>query len=125
MNDFTKKLIRCLSGTPEPYDFNTNSKVVEEIRNFYKKKNRKAKIECSLRLAAAIAITIYGVIGIKYNTGLHVTWALFTAIVGVNAAMVIILWYWQIQAKLSILKEMKELQLQLTELTQKQNNHEN
>ena len=91
MNDFPKKLIRCLTGTPEPYDFDTHSEVTEEIKNFYKKKIKKAKIECSLRFLAAVAITVYGALGIKYNTGTYVTWALFTAIVGVNAAMVIIL----------------------------------
>ena len=63
---------------------------------------------------------MYGALGIKYNTGRYVIWALFTAIVGVNAAMVIISWYWQIQAKLSIQKEMKELQLQIAALSEKE-----
>ena len=72
-----------------------------------------------------MAITVYGALGIKYNTGWYVTWALFTARVGVNVAMVIIIWYWQIQAKLSILKEIKQLQLQIAELTGKEQPSEN
>jgi hypothetical protein len=122
MNDFVKRLIACWSGGH--YDLDKNYAVTQEIKNLYKKNLKKAKIECYLRLAAAAAITVYGALGIKYNTGWYVTWALFTALVGVNAAMVIILWYWQIQAKLSIQKEMKELQLQIAELAGKKSTAE-
>ncbi len=123
MNDFVKRLLCCWSGGR--YDLDKNSAVTQEVGNLYKKQLRKAVIECYLRLAAAVAITVYGAIGIKYNTGWYVTWALFTAIVGVNAAMVIILWYWQIQAKLSIQRGMKELQLQIAELAGKEPPSEN
>jgi len=117
MNDFVKRLLCGWSGGS--YDLDKNSAFTQDVGKVYKKQLRKAVIECYVRLAFAAAITVYGAIGIKYNTGWHVTWALFTAIVGVNAAMVIILWYWQIQTKLSIQKEMKELQLQIAELTGK------
>jgi hypothetical protein len=39
--------------------------------------------------------------------------------------MVIILWYWQIQTKLSIQRGMKELQLQIAELADKESSSEN
>ena len=123
MNDFVKRLLCCWSGGH--YDLDKNSAVNQDIGNLYKKQLRKAVIECYLRLAAAGAIIVYGAIGIKYNTGWYVTWALFTAIVGVNAAMAVILWYWQIQAKLSIQRGMKELQLQIAELTGKEQPSEN
>ena len=123
MNDFVKRLMGCWSGGH--YDLDKNCAVTKEIGNLYKKQLRKAVIECYIRLAGAVAITVYGAIGIKYNTGWYVTWALFTAIVGVNAAMAIILWYWQIQAKLSIQREMKELQLQIAELAGKEPPSEN
>ena len=123
MNDFVKRLLGCWSGGH--YDLDKNCAVTQDIGNLYKKQLRKAVIECYLRLAAAGAIIVYGAIGIKYNTGWYVTWALFTALVGVNAAMVIILWYWQIQAKLSIQRGMKELQLQIAELAGKEQPSEN
>jgi len=122
MNDFVKRLLCCWSGGH--YDLDKNSAVTQDIGNLYKKQLRKAVIECYLRLAAAGAIIVYGAIGIKYNTGWYATWALFTALVGVNAAMAILLWAWQIQAKLSILKEIKQLQLQIAELTGKELSHE-
>ena len=123
MNDFVKRLLGCWSGGH--YDLDKNHAVTQDIQNLYKKQLKKAVIECYLRLAVAVAITVYGALGIKYNTGWYVTWALFTAIVGVNAAMVILLWYWQIQAKLSIQKEIKQLQLQIAELTGKEPPSEN
>ena len=118
MNDFVKRLLCCWSGGS--YDLDKNGAVTKEIGKLYKKQLRKAAIECYIRLAAAAAITVYGAIGIKYNADRYVTWALFTAIVGVNVAMVILLWYWQIHAKLSIQKDLKQLQLQIAELAGKE-----
>jgi len=122
MNNSIKRLLAGWSAGH--YDLDKNHAITLEIGDLYKKKLRKATIECYLRLVAAGAIIVYGTIGIKYNTGWYVTWALFTALVGVNAAMVIILWYWQIQAKLSIQKELKELQLQVSELAGKESSFE-
>ncbi len=123
MNDFVKRMLCCWSGGS--YDLDKNSAVTQDIGNLYKKQLRKLVIECYLRLAAAGAIIVYGAIGIKYKTGWYVTWALFTALVGVNAAMAILLWGWQIQAKLSIQRGMKELQLQIAELAGKEQPSEN
>ena len=122
MNDFVKRLLGGWSAGS--YDLDKNSAFTQDIGNLYKKQLRKAIIECYIRLAAAGAITVYGAIGIKYNTGWYVTWALFTAIVGVNAAMAVLLWGWQIQTKLSIQRGLKELQLQIAELAGKKSSSE-
>ncbi len=123
MNDFVKRLLCGWSAGR--YDLDKDGAFTQNVANVYKKQRRKAVIECYLRLAAAGAIIVYGAIGIKYNTGRYVTWALFTALVGVNGAMVVILWAWQIQAKLSIQRGMKELQLQIAELAGKEQPSEN
>ena len=123
MNDFAKRLLACWSVGQ--YDLDKNCAVTQEIEELYKKRLRKAKIECYLRLAAAVAIIVYGALGIKYNTGWYVTWALFTAIVGVNAAMVIILWSCHRVAFFTLLKEIKQLQLQIAELAGKESSSEN
>ncbi len=122
MNNFVKRLLGCWSAGS--YDLDENSAFTQDIANLYKRQNRKAIIECYLRLAVAAAITVYGAVGMKYNTGRYVTQALFTAIVGVNAAMAILLWYWQTQTKLSIQRGMKELQLQIAELIDKKSSTE-
>ncbi len=122
MNNFVKRLLGCWSAGS--YDLDENSAFTQYIGNLYKKQHRKAVIECYLRLAAAAAITVYGAIGIKHNSGWYVTWALFTAIVGVNGGLAVIMWYWQIQTKLSIQRGMKELQLQIAELVDKKSSTE-
>ena len=88
----------------------------KEIVQVYNKKMKKYKIEFWLRYAAAIAITIYGVLGLKYNTGRYVEWALFTALVGSNLIFMLILWYQHRVIRLETLKEIKQLQLQIAEL---------
>ena len=114
MNDFTKRLLGCFSAAP--HDLDKGEQLAEEVQALYKKKLRKAVIECYLRLAGAAAITVYGAIGIKYNTGRYVDWALFTALVGFVSMAMIILWYWQLQAKLSIQREIKQLRLEVSQL---------
>lgn len=114
MNDFTKRLLGCFSASP--HDLEKGEQVAEGVQALYKKKIRRAVIECYLRLAGAAAVTVYGAIGIRYNTGRYVDWALFTAMVGFVSAAMIILWYWQLQAKLSIQREIKQLRLEISRL---------
>ena len=122
MNDFHKKLKDYTSVGD--FDLDKGDTVAQEVQNMYEAKMKKARVQFWWRFAGAAAITVYGALGIKYNTGWYVTWALFTAIVGVNGAMTVILWAWQIQAKLSIQRGMKELQLQIAELAGKESSSE-
>ena len=114
MNDFTKRLLGCFSAPP--HDLEKGEQLAEGVQALYKKKIRRAVIECYLRLAGAAAVTVYGAIGIRYNTGRYVDWALFTAMVGFVSVAMIILWYWQLQAKLSIQREIKQLRLEISHL---------
>lgn len=114
MNDFTKRLLGCFSAPP--HDLDKGEQLAEEVQALYKKKIRRTVIECYLRLAGAAAVTVYGAIGIRYNTGRYVDWALFTAMVGFISVAMIILWYWQLQAKLSIQREIKQLRLEISHL---------
>jgi len=115
MNDFYRRLKN--SCRIDDFDLDQNDTVAQEVRTLYKRKVKKAKMQFWFRFTVAVAITVYGVLGIKYNTGWYVTWALFTAIVGVNAAFVLILWYWQLDAKLAVLKEVKQLRIEVNALT--------
>jgi len=123
MNNLEKELKKTLKTEPgfDPAQSETKTK---EIVQVYDKTMKKYKIEFWLRYAAAIAITIYGVIGIKYNTGRYVTWALFTAMVGFNLIIMMILWYQHRVIRLETLKEIKQLQLQIAELADKKSSNE-
>jgi hypothetical protein len=93
--------------------------VTEEVKALYDKSIKKARRECYLRLAAAGAITVYGMVGLRYNTGRYVDWALFTALVGFVCVALIILWYWQLQTKLTIQREIKQLRLEVNTLLER------
>ena len=120
MNDFIKKLRNCC-GTGD-FDLDKSDAVTQEVRKMYKQKLKKAKIQSGLRLAGAAAITVYGALGIKYNTGWYVQWALFTALIGANAGFMVVLWYWQLETKLGILKEIKQLRLEINALSESKEN---
>jgi len=47
-----------------------------------------------------------------------ILWAIFF-IIGFNSSILIKLWYWVVDAKLNVLKETKQLQLQIAELADK------
>ena len=116
MKDFTKRLLSCCS-TGE-YDLDKSYTVNQEVRNLFEKKIKRAKIECYLRLLAGVFITVYGAFGIKYNTGRYVQWALFTALVGFITSITVLLWYWVIQAKLTILREVRQLRFEVNMLSE-------
>ncbi len=122
MNNFHKKLKDYTSVG----DFNLDKgdTVAQEVRSLFEAKMKKARVQCWWRFAVAVAVTIYGALGIKYNTGYYVQWALFTALVGANAAFMILLWYWQLDTKLGILKEVKQLRIEISALTESKENHQ-
>lgn len=114
MNDFTKRLLACFSAPP--HHLEKDAQLAEEVKALYDQSIKKATRECYLRLAAAGAVTIYGVVGLRYNTGRYVDWALFTALVGFVSVAMIILWHWQLQTKLTIQREIKQLRLEVNML---------
>lgn len=123
MNNLENKLKKTLK-TESGFDPGQSETKRKEIAQVYDKTMKKYKIEFWLRYAAAIAITIYGAIGIKYNTGRYITWALFTAMVGFNLILALILWYQHRVIRLETLKEIKQLQLQIAELADKKSSDE-
>jgi hypothetical protein len=123
MNDFQKKLRDYTSAGN--FDFDKGETVAQEVKSMYDGKMKRARVQYWWRFAVAVAIVIYGAAGIKYNSGWYVQWALFTAVVGVNAAFAIVLWYWQLDTKLGILKELKQLRIEIAGLKEDKENCEN
>jgi hypothetical protein len=67
-----------------------------------------------------------GYIGLRSagNTRGMILWAIFLMI-GFNSTILMKLWYWVVDAKLNIQKEVKQLQLQIAELADKNRPAEN
>ena len=116
MEDFEEKLVSCCSN--DKYELDRNYTATKEVRDLFEKQSKKARRECWLRLLAAAFVTVYGALGIKYNTGWYQLWGLFTAMVGFTSLIMIILWYWLIQTKLTILREIKQLRLEVNRLSE-------
>ena len=116
MNDFHRKL-REYTGTGE-FDLDKGDAVAREVAGMYEAKMRRARLQFWWRFAVAAAIAVYGAIGVKYNTGWYAQWALFTALVGVNLGIGIVLWYWQLDTKLGLLRELKQLRLEVSALAE-------
>jgi hypothetical protein len=115
-----KKTLKSDSGfDPDKDQF----KQKETVRMFYDNM-RNVKIVFWIFMAISLAIIVIGAIGIFQNTGRYITWALFVALVGFNSTILMKLWYWIVSSKLSLLKEIKQLQLQIAELADKKSNDE-
>jgi small-conductance mechanosensitive channel len=114
MSDFDETLKRYDSKTK--YDLDKEYQVTQEVRDLFEKRIRKLRKDCWLRMLAGFIIIIYGVLGIRYNTGWYVQWALFTALVGAIVTAIVLLWYWILQAKLTILREIKQLRIDVASL---------
>jgi hypothetical protein len=116
MNDFHKKLKDYT--TVGDFNLDKGDTVAQDVQKMYEAKMKKMKVQFWWRFAVAAAITVYGALGVKYNTGRYIEWGLFTALVGANAAFMILLWAWQLDTKLGVLKELKQLRIEVTALTE-------
>jgi len=70
-------------------------------------------------LLLCVVVTCAGLAGMQQNTGRYIYFGLFMALVGYNSTILMKLWYWVLKSKLDVLKEIKQLQLQIAELAEK------
>ena len=93
----------------------------EIVQMWFDKNMRKTKIIFWIFYLCSIGMMIAGYIGLRTaaSTAGMLSWVLFFMI-GFNSTILMKLWYWVIDTKLSVLKEMKQLQLQITELSGKE-----
>jgi len=117
MNNLEQDLKKVLAGNGD-FDANRSETLRKEIVQMWFDKNmRKTKIIFWIFYLCSLGMMIGGYIGLRTadNTVGMLSWVLFFMI-GFNSTILMKLWYWVIDTKLSVLKEMKQLQLQITEL---------
>ncbi len=126
MNNLEQELKKVLEKNGD-FDLKRSETLRKEIVQMWFDKNmRKTKIIFWIFYLCSIGMMIGGYIGLR-NAGSTVgmlSWVLFFMI-GFNSTILMKLWYWVIDTKLNVLKEMKELQLQISELTGKERTAEN
>ncbi len=86
----------------------------------------RTKLVFWIFLLLSLGMMVGGYIGLRTtgNTRGMISWAIFLMI-GFNSTILMKLWYWVVDAKLNIQKEVKQLQLQIAELTGKEASAEN
>ena len=109
------------------FDVSKSETLRKEIVQMWCDKNLlRAKLVLWIFLLLSIGMMVGGYIGLRSagNTRGMILWAIFLMI-GLNSTVLMKLWYWVVDAKLNILKETKQLQLQIAELTGKEQPSEN
>jgi hypothetical protein len=113
-NNIEEKLNELLKIKNE-LDELKNEQKQQQILDDFDEKTKKAKKSYHTFLMIAILIMLAGVGGITGNSERYRLNALFIALVGFNSTVLIKLWYWILQSKLDIQKEIKHMQIQFSE----------
>jgi hypothetical protein len=99
----------------------------KEIVQMWCDKNlRRAKIVFWVYFLLSIGMMAGGYIGLRFTTDTKgmLSWVLFFMI-GFNSTILMKLWYWVVDTRINLQKELKQLQLQIAESTNKTSTTEN
>jgi hypothetical protein len=104
------------------FDVSKSEALRKEIIQMWCDKNlRRAKIVFWIFFLLCLGMMAGGYIGLRSagNTKQMLSWVIFFMI-GFNSTILMKLWYWVVDAKLNVQKEVKQLQLQIAELADKE-----
>ncbi|MFQ6036053.1 MAG: DUF6768 family protein [Sedimentisphaerales bacterium] len=121
MDKFEKDLQKVL-GEISDFNVTKGEKLRKEIVQMWCDKNLlRAKIVFWIFFLLSIGMMIGGYIGLRSagSTKEMLSWVIFFMI-GFNSTILMKLWYWVVDNKLNVLKEIKQLELQITELAGKE-----
>lgn len=126
MINFEKELKKVLEKNG---DFNVakGERLRKETVQMWRDMNlRKAKIIFWIYFLLSIGMMAGGYIGLRFATDTKgmLSWVIFFMI-GFNSTILMKLWYWVVDTKLNILKEVKQMQLQIAEIAGKEPPAEN
>jgi hypothetical protein len=129
MNDFEKELEEVLKTKCDIgiHKDDTRRKEIEKmIFDKYANDLSRTKVVFLIFFILCLGMMAGGYIGLltASNTKSMLLWLIFFMI-GFNSTILMKLWYWVVNSKLNILKEMKQLQLQISELAGKGIHDEN
>jgi hypothetical protein len=121
MSDIEKELKIVLKANGR-FDADKNAARRKEIERMifqkFQKDMFKIKIVFWIFFVLSIGMMVGGYIGLRSanDTKAMLCWVIFFMI-GFNSTILMKLWYWVADTKLNVLKEMKQLQLQVSELS--------
>jgi len=124
MSDIEKELKKVLKMNGS-FDAEKNASRRKEIEHMiiqkYETDMFKVKVVFWIFFALSLGMMAGGYIGLRsaVETKAMLCWVILFMI-GFNSTILMKLWYWVCDTKLNVLKEMKQLQLQVTELSGKE-----
>lgn len=124
MSDIEKELKKALRKNGR-FDADKNAARRKEIEQMIFQKYEtdvfKVKVVFWIFFVLSLGMMAGGYIGLRSanDTKAMLCWVIFFMI-GFNSTILIKLWYWVADTKLNVLKEMKQLQLQVSELSGKE-----
>lgn len=121
MDKFEKDLQKVL-GEIGDFDVTKGEKLRKEIVQMWCDKNLlRAKIVFWIFFLLSGGMMIGGYVGLRSagSTKEMLSWVIFFMI-GFNSTILMKLWYWVVDNKLNVLKEIKQLELQIAELASKE-----
>ena len=127
MNDFENKLKEALQTKRDIKIDDARRKEIEQmIFQKYDSDMKKVTLIYWIFFILSLGMMAGGYIGLRAapNTKSMLLWLIFFMI-GFNSTILMKLWYWVMNSKLNILREMKQLQLQISELGGEGNPDEN
>ena len=125
--DKLEKQLKQVLGKNDLFDADKSKKLRKELIQMWCDKNlRRAKLVFWIFFLLCLGMMAGGYIGLRSagNTKEMLSWVIFFMI-GFNSTILMKLWYWVVSTKLNILKEIKQLQLQIAELAGKEQPSEN
>ena len=124
MDKLEKELTELLeneSGFDISMDESTRKEMAQMISHKFESDMSKVKIVFWIFLVVSVAMMVGGLIFLTHEKGTRgMLFAAVIALIGYNSTILMKLWYWVVSTKLDILKELKQLQLQVAELAGKE-----
>jgi hypothetical protein len=124
MSDIEKELKKALRENGR-FDADKNAARRKEIEQMIFQKYQtdvfKVKVVFWIFFVLSLGMMAGGYIGLRSanDTKAMLCWVIFFMI-GFNSTILMKLWYWVVDTKLNVLKEMKQLQLQVSKLADKE-----
>ena len=119
MTEELEKKLNELLGLKRQLEEITADKEKSKASAIFEEKQRKVKVYFYIYFAVSLGIMLFGIWGIYMNTGKYQILSLFYAILGFEGTVLMKMWYHMMTTKLTILQEMKQFELRITELLKK------
>ena len=128
--DKLEKQLKQVLGKNGLFDADKSKKLRKEMKQMIFQKFEgdmsRVKVVFWIFLVISAAMMVGGMLFINHEKGTRgMIFAAVITLIGYNSTILMKLWYWVVSTKLNILKEIKQLQLQIAELTGKEPPSEN